>query len=258
MDNHGTRRPHGKSGKKATQRRAPAGLGFKATKSFLQNQETIASFIRELEEGTLDRARYSVGRVERAVGASHFSVMLIPSGYSVPAAGIAGYLKGGSPAAGTRIEPNTMVLVYDSREGPMNRGRTHTIIAVLGTYQTETILGLLGIKQAEEDDLFNRGAEEAASREEVAKMEAELAALRRSAMLSVTRKASSNNSQASATVSRKSSSSTNVNWNAIANTKKAATAAARKAKQTAKFKAKKAAKAAAKASAATGGVATWY
>lgn len=245
MDNRGTHRP-GKSGKKATQRRAPAGLGFKGMQSFLKNQEAIESFMSDLGKGTEDMSRYSVGRVESGVGASHFRVTLIPSGEEIPSAGIPGYLKGGSPAAGTFIGRDSMVLVYDSRTGPMNRGRTHTIIAVLGAYQTETILGMLGVARAEEDDLFDREVEAAATQAEVARTEANLAAMRRS--LAATRRVSSNSSgSGSAAASRKSSSSVNVESAMAANA-----AAKRRETKKRQFHARKARKAAAKAAAATG------
>jgi hypothetical protein len=246
MDNRGTRRPGGKkSGKKATQRRAPAGLGFKGMQSFLKNQEAIESFMNDLEAGAEDLSRYSVGRVESGVGASHFRVTLIPSGEEIPSAGIPGYLKGGSPAAGTFIGRDSMVLVYDSRTHPMNRGRTHTILAVLGAYQAETILGMLGVAPAEEDDLFDREVEAAATRAEVARTQANLAAMRRT-----TRKASSSSSgsgSGSGAMSRKSSSSVNFEEEFARNKKDKE--AEKKKRQ---FHARKARKAAAKAAAATG------
>jgi hypothetical protein len=239
----------GKTGKKATQRRAPAGLGFKAAKSFLENQQTIESFIHELGKGEEDLSKYSVGHVTSGVGASHFDVTLVPSGEKVPSAGILGYLKGGAPASGTFITRDSMVLVHDSRRGPMNRGRTHTILAVLSPYQTETILGMMGVAKQEEDDLFDRAIEEAVIQAEVAKAEANLAAMRRS--MAATRKATPSNA-ASDTVSRKSSSSS-VNLEAELGTE---AAARRRTKKQAAFHRRKEAKKAAKA--AAGGVGTWY
>jgi hypothetical protein len=248
-----------KSGKKATQRRAPAGLIFKAAKAFLENQQTIESFIRELENKEEDLSKFSVGQVSRGVGESHFIVTLIPSGERVPSAGILSYLKHGTPASGTFIGPDSMVLVHDSRTGPMNRGRTHTIVAVLSAHQVEAILSMMGVAPREEDDLFDRTIEAAAIQAEVAKAEANLAAMRRST--AATRKASSNSSgSGSAAASRKSSSSY-VNIDEAVAEKDADIKRAKKLRQTKRrMERKKAEKAAAATGAGGEGgeVTKWY
>lgn len=193
MDNRRTRR-------KKTQR--PAGLGFKAMKTFVQNQDSVEGFIDELEAGTLDLTRFSVGRVAGAVGSSHFDVIQLPSGIRVASVGIAGFLKGGSHAAGTHIDRDSIVILYDSRTGPMNRGRTHTIMGVLAPHQVDHVFPLLGIRMGDDDDLFERTENAAAVRAEVAMMRAGMEAMRRSAAVY-----SSSSNDGSVAASRKSSSS---------------------------------------------------
>ena len=230
-----------------TQRRAPAGLGFKAMQSFVKNQESVTGFIDALEDGSLDLSKFFVGRVNRPVGMGHFDVTKLPSGEVARSAGIAGFLKGGSVAAGTYISSDSIVIMHDDRRGEYNRGRTHTIIGVLAPHQAERIFRTLGIQAAgEEDDLFERGEEVEAARAELATVRSELAAMRRSA--AATRKSSSSNTAGSDAASRKSSSSS---YNLEANMA-AVAAAAKSEKKKRQFHTRKERKAAKKATEATG------
>jgi hypothetical protein len=249
-------RGHGKKSQKGrkTQRKAPTGLGFKAMQSFIKNQESVTGFIDALEDGSLDLSKFFVGRVKRPVGMGHFDVTKLPSGEVATSAGIAGFLKGGSAAAGTYISPDSIVIIHDDRRGEYNRGRTHTIIGVLAPHQADRVFGMLGVRAAgEEDDLFERGGEEEAAHAELAAVRSELAAMRRSV---AARKSSSSNAAGSVAASRKSSSSS---YNLEANMA-AAVKAAKSEKKKRQFHTRKARKAAAKAAEATGagGSAKWF
>jgi hypothetical protein len=240
-----------------TQRRAPQGLGKRGLEAFRKNKTSVNGFIDELDAHTLDLTRFSVGRVDGPAGDSRFNVTQLPSGTMVESAGIAGFLERGTPASGTYIDRGSVVIMYDSRSGRLNRGRTHTIIGVLAPYQADYVFHKLGILlPGVADDLFEREGEAEAARAELANVEHQLAALRRSVAATGARSSSSN--AGSAAASRKSSSSS---YNVEAEMA-AVAAALKRAKKTEKFHSRKAKKAAKKAAEATGagggGSATWF